>query len=88
MRPTRPLAFAVLALFAAFASALRAQHADIGEQVANMTFPEFASGDGRQKLSEFAGQTVIVATFADVFGGLPTTDEVCSPPHVRRHGTQ
>jgi len=49
---------------------LLGQAAKVGEEVRDMTFPEFNQGDGRQKLSEFRGQPVLVVTFADVFGGL------------------
>ncbi len=34
----------------------------------DFTFPTFANGDGRQKLSEFHGQPLLVVTFADVWG--------------------
>lgn len=34
--------------------------ATIGEQVPEVSFPQFLNGDGRQKLSEFYGQPVIL----------------------------
>ena len=36
---------------------------------ADYTFPTFTHGDGRQKLSEFSGNPVLVASFADGWGG-------------------
>jgi hypothetical protein len=34
--------------------------AAIGQKVADTTFPAFLNGDGRQKLSEFFGQPVLI----------------------------
>lgn len=42
---------------------------DAAARTAGFTFPEFHQGDGRQKLGEFAGETVLVATFFDGFNG-------------------
>lgn len=47
-----------------------AQRAEPGEPVPDFTFAEFLNGDGRQKLSDFRGETVLAVTFADVRGGL------------------
>jgi hypothetical protein len=50
-------------LFAAIAFAvpsLAQKHAEVGQQVPDVTFPTFLNGDGRQKLSEFFGQPVVI----------------------------
>lgn len=36
------------------------QAANLGEQVPEFTFPQFLNGDGRQSLSEFFGQPVMI----------------------------
>ncbi|MFT4840726.1 MAG: hypothetical protein ACI8UD_003427 [Planctomycetota bacterium] len=36
------------------------QRASVGEPVPDVTFPEFLNGDGRQKLSEFFGQPIVI----------------------------
>lgn len=59
-----------LGLALAATGALPAQGAGTGQAVPDLTFPEFIHGDGRQKLSEFEGQPVLVVQFADVFSGL------------------
>jgi hypothetical protein len=38
--------------------------ATVGQKVSDTTFPTFLNGDGRQKLSEFFGQPVMI----DVWG--------------------
>ncbi len=43
-------------------------------RLGDMTFPSFANGDGRQKLSEFLGQPVAVVGFADVNSGTVGAD--------------
>lgn len=48
--------------------------------VPDVTFPAFANGDGRQRLSDFQGHAVLVVTFADVWGGLAASD-----PAVKLH---
>jgi hypothetical protein len=32
----------------------------VGEKIADATFPEFLNGDGRQKLSDFYGQPIVI----------------------------
>lgn len=52
-----------LAMFtlAALALPLGAQdRAAVGQKVPDVTFPTFLNGDGRQKLSEFFGQPVMI----------------------------
>ncbi|MGK0303757.1 MAG: hypothetical protein ACI89X_004656 [Planctomycetota bacterium] len=36
------------------------ERATVGQQVPDVSFPQFLNGDGRQKLSEFFGQPVII----------------------------
>ena len=36
------------------------ERAAVGQRVPDVTFPQFLNGDGRQKLSEFFGQPVII----------------------------
>lgn len=36
------------------------KRASVGQQVPDVTFPQFLNGDGRQKLSEFFGQPVMI----------------------------
>lgn len=44
-----------------FALPLAAQErAAVGQKVPDTTFPTFLNGDGRQKLSEFFGQPVLI----------------------------
>ena len=40
------------------------QRAAVGEKVPEVTFPPFLNGDGRQALSEFFGQPVMI----DIWG--------------------
>ncbi len=40
------------------------QRAAVGDKVPDTTFPSFLNGDGRQKLSEFFGQPVMI----DIWG--------------------
>ena len=56
-----------------FPATLAAQGAPTAP-VADLTFPTFANGDGRQKLSDFRGHAILVATFADVWGGMAASD--------------
>jgi len=43
------------------ATSLAAQErAAVGQQVPDFSFPQFLNGDGRQKLSEFYGQPIII----------------------------
>lgn len=54
-------------LFAAVLSALplcAQERAKVGEKVPDTTFPSFLNGDGRQKLSDFFGQPVMI----DIWG--------------------
>lgn len=54
-----------LVAVAAFALPLAAQaRAEVGQKVPDHTFPAFLNGDGRQALSEFFGQPVMI----DVWG--------------------
>ncbi|GAB4152086.1 MAG: hypothetical protein Fur0037_20870 [Planctomycetota bacterium] len=46
--------------FAALCLPLGAQSAAVGDLVPDFTFPRFLNGDGRQKLSEFFGQPVLI----------------------------
>ena len=39
---------------------LAQQRAAVGEQVPDLTFPDFLNGDGRQKLSDFFGQPIVI----------------------------
>lgn len=32
----------------------------VGEKIADATFPDFVNGDGRQKLSDFYGQPIVI----------------------------
>jgi hypothetical protein len=36
------------------------QRASVGESVPDVEFPQFLNGDGRQKLSDFFGQPVVI----------------------------
>lgn len=45
---------------ALLASALAAQSPNVGDKVADCTFPTFLNGDGRQSLKEFFGQPVLI----------------------------
>ena len=36
------------------------QRAAVGQSVPDVTFPNFLNGDGRQKLSDFYGQPVMI----------------------------
>ncbi|HEX5050219.1 MAG TPA: hypothetical protein VFZ65_00475 [Planctomycetota bacterium] len=36
------------------------QRAEVGQKVPDCTFPQFLNGDGRQALSEFFGQPVMI----------------------------
>ena len=47
-----------------------AQRASVGEVVPDFAFEPLRRGDGRQQLAEFRGQPVLIALFADLFGGL------------------
>jgi hypothetical protein len=38
--------------------------AEVGQKIADHTFPSFLNGDGRQSLSEFFGQPVMI----DIWG--------------------
>jgi hypothetical protein len=58
----RPLALAFLLAVPLVAQANQGTAVDY-------TFPAFTNGDGRQKLSDFLGQPVLVATFANGWGG-------------------
>ena len=40
------------------------ERASVGQKVPDTTFPAFLNGDGRQKLSEFFGQPVMI----DIWG--------------------
>ena len=40
------------------------QRAAVGDKVPEMTFPQFLNGDGRQTLSEFFGQPIMI----DIWG--------------------
>lgn len=64
------LTIALPLLLLLFPTALFAQRAEPGDVVPDVTFPTFLHGDGRQRLSEFRGQVVVVVTFADVYGGM------------------
>lgn len=44
----------------AAASLAAQERASVGQQVPDVSFPQFLNGDGRQKLSEFFGQPVII----------------------------
>lgn len=51
----------VLFVAALLALPLAAQkRANVGEKVPDVTFPTFLNGDGRQNLSEFIGQPVMI----------------------------
>lgn len=45
---------------AALTGAACAQRAEVGQQVPDFTFARLRNGDGRQKLSEFRGQVVML----------------------------
>lgn len=49
----------LLSLLAALPVAAQ-QRASVGQPVPDVTFPEFLNGDGRQKLSDFLGQPVVI----------------------------
>jgi hypothetical protein len=52
-----------LALFAVTLLALplaAQERASVGQKVPDVTFPTFLNGDGRQQLSEFFGQPVLI----------------------------
>jgi hypothetical protein len=52
-----------LAMFTAAALVLplvAQERAQVGQKVPDATFPTFLNGDGRQKLSEFYGQPVMI----------------------------
>jgi hypothetical protein len=52
-----------LAMFTAAVLALplvAQERAQVGQKVPDTTFPAFLNGDGRQKLSEFFGQPVMI----------------------------
>ncbi|MCA8953381.1 MAG: hypothetical protein KDE27_27965 [Planctomycetes bacterium] len=51
---------AAVALAATSLPLVAQQRAAVGEAVPDTTFPEFLNGDGRQKLSEFYGQPVVI----------------------------
>ncbi len=40
------------------------QRASVGEKIPETTFPQFLNGDGRQNLSEFFGQPIMI----DIWG--------------------
>ena len=67
------LSLAILSL----SPVLVAQAAAPGEQVPDVEFPAFANGDGRQQLSQFRGEPVLVCTFSDVWGGTAASDKAC-----------
>ena len=50
----------VLAALAALPLAAQQKSAKVGDKVPDFTFPQFLNGDGRQKLSDFFGQPVII----------------------------
>lgn len=56
---TRTIGSIVLLAFA-FAPLAAQQRANVGEKVPDVTFPTFVNGDGRQKLSDFFGQPVVI----------------------------
>ena len=55
MQPRLALAVALLALPLA-----AQQRANIGDKIPDVTFPAFLNGDGRQSLSEFFGQPIVI----------------------------
>ncbi len=60
MRIPRSLPVALATQLAAALPLAAQQRASVGEPVPDVTFPEFLNGDGRQKLSDFYGQPVVI----------------------------
>lgn len=54
----------VLASLLLSLAATAQQRANVGEKVPDFAFPQFLNGDGRQSLSEFFGQPVLI----DIWG--------------------
>lgn len=50
----------ILPIFAFLLVPVLAQAPAVGAKVADATFPPFLNGDGRQSLSEFYGQPVVI----------------------------
>ena len=55
MQPRLALAVALLALPMA-----AQKRANVGDKIPDATFPAFLNGDGRQSLSEFFGQPIVI----------------------------
>ena len=80
-RPIQRIAFLSLVVWLFFAplhasapQSGKAQKASIGDVVPSYTFREFAGGDGRQELSEFRGQPVLVVSWTDTDFGRGASD--------------
>lgn len=56
------------------------------QPLADYTFPTFVHGDGRQNLSAFRGQPLLIVTFADVWGQTAGIDRAIAL--MERHGKQ
>lgn len=56
--------FLLATLFALSPLLAAPQDPKVGAKVADVTFPQLLNGDGRQKLSEFYGQPIVI----DIWG--------------------